>query len=291
LRKTRVRLTQAANFHLGVALSVSPILLDLKQILLVNRSAIPFIISDNPVLATNWFCRGRFPHRGGGWGRSGLQIGMPLSPQHALLLHDSNVYATSSPNDIITLTGEQTVSSLNDLQWLNAYQNIYFPPGLGDDQIQRLLAVSRGDESLFSFRRFERTGDSRNSYRATDKDEFAAPNEGVTHELVHFAPKSLPKDIRIKGVSIRAKPRYYDNGSMASPARDPAWDRIVSDFASAVEAKQCSFSNLWQFAGQHYLASHVGPWLARKSRRLRTGIGEPGKQYEGNTPSENRRKT
>ena len=59
LRKTKLEWTGAVNAHVGQALLLGPMTLDLKQFLLVNRSTVPFVISDNPVVATNWFCRVR----------------------------------------------------------------------------------------------------------------------------------------------------------------------------------------------------------------------------------------
>jgi uncharacterized protein DUF4238 len=81
----------------------------------VNNCAVPFIISDNPVVMTNWFGRTRMSGRSSsGMARSGLQITMPLSPKYALLLHDSNVYVADSTNNVIAVR-DQTATSLNEL--------------------------------------------------------------------------------------------------------------------------------------------------------------------------------
>jgi hypothetical protein len=273
LRNVRTEVTGIMNQMIGRALLLSPMTLDLKQFLLVNRSRVPFIISDNPVVATNWFCRVRLPGRSsGGAARSGLQMVMPISPKHAVLLHDSNVYTVDSVDDAILISREQMIGNLNELQWLNAYRNIYFPPGLGDEQIQRLLATERGNETMSSVRRFESVGDA-NLFRRTDKDEFATPTKGVASEIVHFEKVMLPKDIRVSPVRIRGRPRYDDDWSLGSPKRDPAWCQIIQDFASAVEAEQCSFTDLWSFVERHPLTLSVGPWLRRMVRRATNQTG------------------
>jgi hypothetical protein len=221
LRKVRVGLTDSASFMVGQALALSPITLDLKQFLIVNQSSVPFIISDNPVVVTNWFCRVRLPSRSSaGMTRSGLQMFMPLSPKHALLLHDNNVYQTDCENNVIVIIREQDAAGFNELQWFNAHKNVYFPPSLGEEHVEGLLKTERSQEELFSFQRLESTEDA-NTFRSTDKDEFAPPSENVTSELLHFSAKPLPKDIRVRGVKIRARPRYHDDGSMGSPRRDP----------------------------------------------------------------------
>jgi hypothetical protein len=263
LRKVRVTMTEAAHFNVGLSLSLSPIMFDLKQFLIVNNSAVPFVISDNPVVATNWFGRARYPNRAlTGLAQSGLQMIMPISPRHALLLHDAKVYMTDALDGVIQLKGDAAIESLNELQWQNAHRNVYFPPGLDQEMLNKMLDIHRGDEDLIAFRRLEGVGKA-NLFRATDKDEFAAPSEGVTQEVVQFGFKALPKDIHLKGISMRPNPRFFDNGSMASPVRDPAWGRIVHDFADALEAGKTSFASLGAFVAKHPLVSEVGPWVHR----------------------------
>jgi hypothetical protein len=179
-----------------------------------------------------------------------------------LLLHDNNVYTTTTTNNVIKIR-DQTVTSLNELQWQNAHQNVYFPPSLGDEQIQKLLISPRGNESVVSFSRFERTGEACSLFAETDKDEYVALTEGVTSELAFFCRKALQRDVRIKGVSIRAKPRFYDDGSIRYPQRDPVWCRIIMDFLSAVKTHKCFPSDLFTFVSQHGLEAQIGPWINR----------------------------
>jgi hypothetical protein len=260
LKKFKVGLTHAANMNVATALTVSPMLLDLKQFLIINKSKIPFIISDNPVVMTNWFCRARMPARSsGGFSRSGLQIFMPLSPECALMLHDSGVYNAESANNVISISQSSEVSSLNELQWLNAYKNIYFSEGLTQEEITSLLSTVRPERGAVSFQRLESVDDP-GLYRATDKTEFDSPSEGVRSELVHVSANGLPKDIRLRSLRIRSKPTFYDNGSAASPARDPVWREIVEEFAKAVQAQVYSFGDLWSFLDRHPLVAQIGSW-------------------------------
>lgn len=133
LQFMRIKMSGTAHLNVGQSLIMSPMLLDLRRFLIKNRTKVPFVISDNPVVATNWFCRLRHSDRIGGLSRSGLQLLMPLSPRFALLMHDTGTYSAENDNNVISLKRPDDVHSLNELQWLNAYRNIYFPPTFNDD--------------------------------------------------------------------------------------------------------------------------------------------------------------
>jgi hypothetical protein len=264
LKSVKIEVKEAINISIVMSLHLSPIGLDLKQFLLVNDTEVPFVISDNPVLLTNWFSRAR--HRAAaaqtGLALSGLQMAMPLSPRHSLLLHDSNVYTIANYDNVIRIERTQDVEDINKLQWMNARHNIYFPPGFENDQIDAIVRTDRGEKDPVTFRRLEST-ENVDYYWMTDKDEYAAPSKGVTRELVQIGYRSLSKDIRIRGISLRTKPRYHDDGSIVGPMRDPAWCRIVEEFSSRIEAREFGFSELWKFVATHPSVGKVGPWLSR----------------------------
>jgi hypothetical protein len=266
LRQAKIRVDNASTCMLATALSVSPMLLDLKQFLVVNQTSLPFIISDNPAIFTNWFFRRLFPDRpSAGMKRSGLQICLPLSPKFALLLHDSNVYLTNHENGNIILRNSSDVKSLNALQWLNAYSNIYFPPGIDEGYLRDMMLIDRNSVNQAFMRRFE-TRDNQ-IFHSTEKDEFDSPSAGVKSELIYISTANLPLDIRIDAVKLRPKPRYVDNGSLGSLIRDPACAQIIEDFSSAVFEKRVSFNDLWDFVENHTLSVKIGRWLSRNLRR------------------------
>jgi hypothetical protein len=136
-----------------------------------------------------------------------------------------------------------------------------------------IMAVPRPAEELFSFERLERASDD-DRYEPTEKDEFAPPSEGIKGEIVHVSARHLTKDIRIPGVRIRDKVTYYDDGSVASPQRDPAWVTIVTAFHDEISAKRKRFDDFWSFVERHPLANHIGPWLGRAERRAKTRDGK-----------------
>ena len=266
LRKTRIGIKDAVNYNVGHALALSPLMLDLKQFLIVNETAVPFVIADNPVVSTNWFGRRHFPQRAVGLTRSGLQIVLPLSPQFALMLHDSNVYTTTSDRNVIYIKKSTEVVELNKLQWLNAYKNVYFPPTLRNDLLEEMMNVAREEGDLFNFRRMERIGEG-SGYHITDKDEFSAPSNGISSEIIYTSAKCLPKDVRLRAVRMRDKPIFHDDGSLRSPQRDPAWENIVNDFARRVTADGAKLTQFWDFVERHPSAPSIGSWFGRAQRR------------------------
>ncbi|CAD5294937.1 conserved hypothetical protein [Bosea sp. 62] len=206
------------------------------------------------------------PRRMVGIGRSGLQMILPLTPKFALMMHDSNVYNAASDRNIITLSSAAEVSGLNELQWLNAYQNVYFPPAFDQQSLDTLMRVVRPEGGLFEFRRLERVGND-NRYHPTDKDEFSPPSEGVKSELLLQSARPLPRDIRLRAVRLRERPVVYDDGSIASPQRDPAWEDIVSHFTREMRAGRASLGRFWEFVDRHPLSGEIGRWLKMAKRR------------------------
>ena len=94
---------------------------DLK-LTMISRSDDVFITSDNPVYFHNQYCE-QVQGRGTIGTRSrGLQIFMPLSPRHYLLLFDGETYDYVKSQTIRA----SDIRTLNRLQVLSAEANLYF---------------------------------------------------------------------------------------------------------------------------------------------------------------------
>jgi hypothetical protein len=267
LRSIRINFENSANFSVSTALSVAPILYDMKQILILNRSRTPFLLSDNPVIATNWFCRTRYPDRSGtGTSSAGLQMLLPIAPNLAILLIDSNIYSLDGRGGQHEISRCSDIQALNRLQFLSAKSTLYLPPGYSDEQLASVVATSRTEDRPFVFQRLESTGDNA-SYKLTNKDEYAAPSPEAHSEIVRIGGRQPPADIRFPGLSIRSKPAFFDDGSMASPTRDPIWTRIVHDFAEALSTQTMAFDDFADFVGAHRLEPRIGPWRQKAAAR------------------------
>lgn len=113
---------------------ISDILLSYKWTILVNKSNIAFLTSDNPVVLKPNI---HSPHRGYGFKTKGIEIYYPLSPKYALLISEPSYLEEVAPdlldinvfeypkdiaihyNDIIIQgSTSQIYSNVNDFSWV-----------------------------------------------------------------------------------------------------------------------------------------------------------------------------
>ncbi len=119
---------------------------DLKSIV-VEAGAGILITSDNPVFKYNQYLEGARGHGTTGMGLTGLQIFLPLSPKHVLVMYDKDVYDYVKKQ----LPTEADVAVLNGLQVISANNNLYFNDGNESAVIQNLAshyAHLRQDETI-----------------------------------------------------------------------------------------------------------------------------------------------
>jgi hypothetical protein len=118
------------------AVRVIPATIDLQLHLLLNKSGIPFLTSDNPVVMHNTHNQ-HIDYRGSlGWGCSGLEAFLPLSPERCLYVYDAHVYKVEGRNERNTAVSETDVGMINGLQWLGAMENLYHA-GFPEQKLQR----------------------------------------------------------------------------------------------------------------------------------------------------------
>lgn len=113
---------------------------DLKAKLLINKTDVPFITSDNPVCLNNsLFERDGIPNFG--WGSTGLQIYYSLSPTLAVFYYDEKVYKVGyRKKNYVDLTDTSNVNTLNMLVAANARERIFFSDGISEAYIKQLCS-------------------------------------------------------------------------------------------------------------------------------------------------------
>ena len=261
LRSVRLRVGNSSVLSTSAAIKTSPILYDLKQVLVENKTNIPFVISDHPVIVTNWFCRRNFPsNHGTGFAAAGLQIFMPISPKFSLMLLDAGTYNLADKCGYLILTKGKDVHGLNALQWLNADKVIYIPQGLDETQLEFLTMTKGRKDRRFDLTRADKLADG-NGFAVTNKDEYAAPTEGAKSELVVIGGIKPAKDIRFSGLGLKSRPQFYNDGTIASPLRDPYWLQIVEEFISDGSGIQRPYSDFADFVASHPLEPLIGQRL------------------------------
>ena len=110
---------------LEVAQELQPSVIDLKIELLINRSSIDYVTSDNPVVFYNQLFQEKNLSRGFGWGEYGIQFIIPISPKIAICMYDSAVYDIKETE----LKSNSTINKLNELFLNNSNKLLVFMYG------------------------------------------------------------------------------------------------------------------------------------------------------------------
>lgn len=143
-KSIRIGIKDAVQVSIRNAAFVAPITFDLDCKLICNESPHSFIASDNPVVLYNQYLEQRRPeHNNIGFVTKGLEIFVPISPQHCLVFFDGDVYKVGEKNNIkVNIKDLADVESINRLQYINAQQNLYFNESVTNDYLRRLTASS-----------------------------------------------------------------------------------------------------------------------------------------------------
>ncbi|MDA3821326.1 MAG: DUF4238 domain-containing protein, partial [Bacteroidales bacterium] len=128
LDEVNFEITEPAAFNLVNIEPAIKVTLDLCCKLIINKSNIPFITSNHPVVRYNQFLEKRkFPGGKSGLASKGLQIFYPISPWLTVIFYDCKVYKCGyKRRAIIETTNKTDIDSLNLLQALNCDDIIYF---------------------------------------------------------------------------------------------------------------------------------------------------------------------
>lgn len=114
---------------------------DLKPKLLLNKTPVKFITSDNPVAKYNQFLEQR-RHPGGHLGMfsKGLQVFLPLSPNLMLHLYDDWAYKVGGRmHQTVEINDPSDINKLNALQVLNSFEMLFFNEHVSEKYIQDLF--------------------------------------------------------------------------------------------------------------------------------------------------------
>jgi hypothetical protein len=109
------------------ALTVLPVLRDLRYKVLRTAPDRPFILSDHPAVMYNQFLEGRRALPSGhGFAHRGLQLLLPLGPRHTIIFYDAHVYEVGGADGGVVDVGERDVRQLNVLQAASAAGALFF---------------------------------------------------------------------------------------------------------------------------------------------------------------------
>lgn len=118
-----------------------PIISDLSAVLVRNLTEKSFLFSDHPVVLDNNYFRDRL--NAVGIANRGAQFFCPISDSLLVMLYDPNCYRARTDSLCVEVESERCVQALNDVQLLNAKEQIYYSEvGRGEEILQMLDRLS-----------------------------------------------------------------------------------------------------------------------------------------------------
>lgn len=136
----------AAQISVQNALLTTPVLADLRYVLLRNKTNVPLIASDNPCVLYNQFLEARRPNENNtGLVSKGLQMFCPLSPDSFILFYDGSSYRVGQGYEsVIDIVRANDVEQLNLLQLVSAQTKLYFGSAIDEHYIRSFSTKNAG---------------------------------------------------------------------------------------------------------------------------------------------------
>jgi Protein of unknown function (DUF4238) len=222
INKLNFELTHPTQYALTRAVASLPDVLDLSCKLIINKTKIPLITSDNPVVLYNQFLENRREIGSNtGLACKGLEIFLPLSPRLLLIFFDQDVYKIGNKgNTSADITDASDVNALNILQCINANHNLYFNEEISELQIRKL--VSRAT-------RYRRKAKANvDTYPTVKKD-------GKKYVLLYMYTSDVKCALTVSCISVLKKARQFKLKDNVVPVRDEKFCQIHDKFLELVE--------------------------------------------------------
>jgi hypothetical protein len=184
------------------ALTGVDLIIDLDAVVIVNETDEEFVVSDHPVVHDNPRFKDQLDRFLIGVQNRGLQIFVPLSHKVQIMLYDPVAYdveySDKKRRGVLT-TSEKVVASLNNLQMINAFENIFYRTS---NQEQKYIDAQ---EQISEYIEEENTVFMR---KESDEHDFDTENEIIEsgYRLVDYSP-SLPFVTQRKDVQFRIERR------------------------------------------------------------------------------------
>lgn len=262
LKNLKISLTDPVGMSLRAAAESMTIAMDLKTKVLINRTSVEFITSDNPVVLYNQLFEGSNPALGANIGLAckGLQIFLPLSPTHLLIMYDSSVYKVGEKrSDSCDVTNPGDVRQFNDLQFLNSLENLYSYSEFSDAELFLL----------------EQRNARRERNRRGQLNQYAQPDrpDGTSSVLLHMIRAENRIGLSVQPIRQLVRLTKSELNAHPKPLRNPGLVRIHRDFVEQVKAGKYKASEERRFAEDEIKAAMselqvVAP-LARPPERFR----------------------
>ena len=193
--------------------TVAPAVLDLRPCFLKNRSRVEFVTSDDPVCFTSRF-HARRDIQSFGIASAGVMFFMPLTPRLLLLCYDHNVYTVRRIGRFVETKSDRDVEACNELQYLNALENVYFGDWAQKAGIEARSAKlrERRPASRTRFTKYEEDGCSPGGMQRYRR---MAPDEPMERDsmIIGASPVRVFPEEWLSKVRFRRKMKYVADGT------------------------------------------------------------------------------
>jgi two-component sensor histidine kinase len=231
-----ISLTNPTEEALRAAAHGTFLAMDLTMKVLINRTDVEFITSNNPVVLYNQCFEEADPGVGGnvGLANTGLQIFLPLSARHLLVLYDRKAYKVGhKKSDHSDVSNRDDVRQFNDLQYLNCVENLYAYSGFTSADI--FCLEQRNGRRI-------RTG----LPILDEKDQGIGPDGNTRVRLqimradhrIKLSVQPIRQLLRLSKEALNSSPK---------PVRDPKRVRFFKEFQAAVKANRYAADEIKRF--------------------------------------------
>ena len=239
LYRVRLEVKNAANYSLAMTIYLLPVVLDLGMKILFNTSKRLFVTSDNPVIISNQYLHGAGEFGTGGFALRGLQIIFPVNPLLLIMFYDENVYRVGSNKCILTeISAPEEIGKLNEMQWVNALENIYYPEGSNEENI-------RSDERKYL--RVKRT-----ERMSIESLPVLTPPGKTEMDIIKLQRDAIDVKYKPKYVKIRRRWRSIHLNKRIPEVRDPELIGAIQMYNKRNKDSFHDLKNLMVFLSGYY---------------------------------------
>ncbi len=191
--------------------------MDLDYKILKNKTKLPFITSDFPVVKYNQFLeRKKWFQSKSGYSLTGLQIFIPLNSELVLHFFDSAIYKVGNKKEkIVIINSEKDINKINELQFINCLETIFFDEKAEENYIRSL------HEKASKFKRANKPK-SKLSYIFEKNDDAKKLMETEKQNLIIFNTSDCENNFTIECIKTHSKGKAIKlNPTMAQTRKLP----------------------------------------------------------------------
>jgi hypothetical protein len=177
---------------------------DLDYKLLINNTKTPFLTSDFPIIKYNQFLEQRKWHNSkSGYGVTGLQIFVPITPKHVILFFDSGIYKVGfKKRQTLELNNPKDIDEINVLNFINCFDTIFFNHEVNEQYVRTLFTRSK---------KFKRANMSQAelSYLIENDEDYNQMKNNGNKNLMIMNSSDCETKLDISGIKMHSKGKNH----------------------------------------------------------------------------------